>query len=151
MMHQTRKLSQNRSIEFWVFQGIGWILFFYLVYAQVISAFDYELGVAMGTQEPATLISEVGVAFWKGFAIADLIYVPLLGVGLIGQLQVPVKRELIFAAALGITIYWPAVCLAAIVAANSAEAWNLQNEIAYWIVLPLIALWGVWGMWRLLR
>ena len=63
----------------------GWLLLLYLVYAQAPAAFDYELGVRMGTQEPANKISEVGVAFWYGFAFADLVvYIPLLAVGLIG-------------------------------------------------------------------
>jgi len=65
----------------------GWLLLAYLVYAQAIPAFDYELGIRMGTQESAQRITEVGVAFWYGFAFADLvIYIPLLGAGLIGRL-----------------------------------------------------------------
>ena len=150
-MQSFRKDSQNRSAPFWIFQGIGWVLFLYLIYAQVIPAFNYELGVAMGTQEPAELISEVGVAFWKGFAFADLIYVSLLGIGLVGQLRVPARRQILFASALGITIYWPVVCLVAVYYAGRVDAWELQNETAYWVVLPTIALWGVWGMWRLRR
>ena len=60
----------------------------------------------MGTQEAAEVVSEVGVAFWYGFAFGDLIaYIPLLAIGLIG----------------------------------------------YWLVLPLITLWGAWGLWRLTR
>jgi len=54
-------------------------------------------------------------------------------------------------AALGVTIYWPVVCLAAVVAARDAPGWNLVNETPYWIVLPLITLWGAWGLWRLTR
>jgi hypothetical protein len=54
-------------------------------------------------------------------------------------------------AGLGVTIYWPVVCLAAVVAARDASGWNLVNETPYWIVLPLITLWGAWGLWRLTR
>ena len=58
----------------------------YLIIAQAIPAFDYEIGVRMGTQEPASRITEVGVAFWKGFAWGDLlVYIPLLGMGLAGH------------------------------------------------------------------
>jgi hypothetical protein len=40
----------------------------------------------MGTQEPAKKITEVGTAFWYGFAFADLVvYLPLLGAGLVGH------------------------------------------------------------------
>ena len=61
----------KRDFGFWMIQGPGWLLFCYLVYAQAIPAFDYELGVAMGTQEPEYAITAVGVAFWYGFALAD--------------------------------------------------------------------------------
>lgn len=139
----------NRDTGFWILQGPGWLLFIYLIYAQAISAFDYEFGVAMDTQESADQIGEVGVAFWYGFAFADaLIYIPLLAAGLIGLWRVLPWGRVMMSAALGITIYWPVVCLAAVVAARNAEGWNLGNETAYWLALPLIALWGVWGLWH---
>lgn len=131
-------------------QGPGWILFAYLVIAQAIPAFDYQLGVRMGTQEPAGRITEVGVAFWYGFALGDLlIYIPLLGAALTGH---GLKRRwggLALAAAMGITVYWPIVCLAAVASARGAPGWNLGNETAYWIVLPVIATWAAWVLWRL--
>lgn len=76
----------NRSTGWWWLQVPGWLLLAYLVYAQAIPAFDYELGVRMGTQESAERITAVGAAFWYGFAFADLVvYIPLLAAGLIGQ------------------------------------------------------------------
>jgi len=138
----------RRRVGFWMLQGLGWPLLIYLIYAQGIPAFDYQFGVAMGTQEPPEVITEVGSAFWYGFAFGDLvIYIPLLAAGLIGHWfglawgRIP----------LGITVYWPVVCLAAVVAARGAEGWALPNEVAYWIVLPLISLWGAWGLWWLTR
>lgn len=53
-------------------------------------------------------------------------------------------------AAMGITVYWPIVCLAAVVAARGAPGWSLPKESDYWVVLPVIALWGVWGLWWLI-
>jgi hypothetical protein len=142
----------KRNIAFWLLQGPGWLLFFYLIYAQAIPAFDYDLGVAMGTQESAKVISEVGVAFWYGFALGDLaVYMPLLAIGLIGHWLVKIWGRVILGAALGITVYWPVVSLAAVVSARDATGWNLVNETPYWIVLPLITLWGVWGLWHITR
>lgn len=137
---------------FWLLQVPGWGLLCYLVYAQAIPAFSYDVGVAMGTQESAERITEVGTAFWYGFAFADLvIYIPLLAVGLIGHWGRKVWADVFLSAALGITIYWPVVCLAAVVAARGTAGWQLVDETSYWIVLPLIALWGVWGLWSLLK
>ena len=60
-------------IAFWLIQVPGWLLFAYLVVAQCVPAVSYALGVRMGTQEPGDRITEVGVAFFKGYAGADLI------------------------------------------------------------------------------
>ncbi|MCP4303849.1 MAG: hypothetical protein GY788_03005, partial [bacterium] len=74
------------AFGFWFLQIPGWLLFAYLVVAQCLPALDYALGVRMGTQEPAHRVTEVGVAFFKGFAGADLVfYTPLLGLALVGH------------------------------------------------------------------
>ena len=140
----------KRDMNFWLIQVPGWLLLLYLIYAQAIPAFNYESGVSMGTQEPVDVVSGVGVAFWYGFAFGDLlVYIPLLTLGLIGYWTGKSWGRVLLGAALGVTIYWPVVCLAAVVAARDAPGWNLANETPYWIVLPLITLWGVWGLWRL--
>lgn len=142
----------KQTTGFWAIQGPGWLLLIYLIYAQAIPAFDYDLGVAMGTQEPAEQITDVGVAFWYGFAFGDLVtYIPLLAMGLIGYWLGQAWGRMLLAAALGITVYWPVVCLAAVVAARNATGWNLADEMSFWIVLPVISLWGAWGLWRLAR
>jgi hypothetical protein len=122
------------------------------VYAQGISAFGYELGVAMGTQEPVESITEVGAAFWYGFALGDLLtYIPVLGVGLVGHLRGRPWGRIALAAALGITVYWPIVCFTALVDARDASGWDIPDEARYWIVCLLIAAWGAIGLWFLLR
>jgi hypothetical protein len=142
----------KRDSGFWLIQGPGWSLFLYLAYAQGIPAIHYEWGVAMGTQESADAITAVGAAFWYGFALGDLlVYLPLLGLGLIGHWSGRNWGAILLASALGITVYWPIVCLAAVFSARAAPGWNLANEAAYWIVLPLTASWGAWGLWKLLR
>jgi len=141
----------NQNTKFWILHGPGWTLVFYLIYAQAISVFNYDLGVSMGTQESTDVISDVGVAFWYGFAFGDLvIYTPLLIVGLLGHWVKKVWGNVLLSAALGITIYWPVVCLAAVVSARNASGWNLTSEVPYWVVLPLIAFWGLWGLWYIL-
>ncbi len=136
----------------WLVQVPGWLLFAYLVYAQCLAAFDYELAVRLGTQEPASLITDVGAAFWWAFAFADLVvYVPLLALGLIGHLRNAAWGRVTLAAALGITVYWPVVALAAIVDAADAAGWSLPNQAAYWTILPLIVVWAAWALLHLVR
>ena len=139
------------GIAFWTIQLPGWLLFAYLLVAQCTAAISYSLGVKMGTQEPADRVTEVGVAFWKGYAGADLIfYTPLLGIALIGHYLRTSWAEPALAAALGVTVYWPIACLWTVKAARDAKGWHLPKEAQYWVVLPIIALWGVVGLILLL-
>ena len=141
----------TRHRDTWLLQVPGWLLLAYLLYAQAIPAFDYQLGVRMGTQEPADTITEVGTAFWYGFAFSDLVvYVPLLCAGLIGHWLSRPWWRVIFGAALGITAYWPVVCLVAVVDARDAAGWNI-DETAYWVVLPVIVVWALWGLYTVSR
>ena len=139
------------TFEFWTLQIPGWLLVAYLAVAQCVPAFSYKTGVRMGTQEPAESITEVGVATWWAFAFGDLVfYTPLLALGLVGQLLTTTWAPLVLAAAFGVTVYWPIVCLAAVHRSRGAAGWSLPKEWQYWIVLPTIALWGLWGLVALL-
>lgn len=106
----------------------------------------------MGTQEPAETITEVGVAFWCGFALGDLLtYMPLLLTGLIGHMRSTSWGRIVLSAGLGITVYWPLVCLIALVDARDAVGWSVENETPYWIVLPLIAIWGAVSLFAVIK
>ncbi|MCP5038213.1 MAG: hypothetical protein GY945_11515 [Rhodobacteraceae bacterium] len=135
------------GFAFWFIQVPGWLLFLYLVFAQCVAAFSYQLGVRMGTQEPAEQITEVGAALFWAFAFADLVfYAPILGLGLVGHALGSGWAPLVLGAALGITAYWPIVSLATVRAARNAPGWSLPKEGQYWVVLPVIAAWGGLGM-----
>jgi uncharacterized transporter YbjL len=142
----------RKGVGFWALQGPGWAFVVLLIVGQGIAAFDYELAVRMGTQDSADAVTEVGAAFWYGFAFGDLVtYIPILVAGLVGHWLARMWGRVLLAAALGITVYWPIVCLATDFAARDAAGWNPANETAFWIVLPLVALWGAWGLWYLAR
>ena len=141
--------NQTASSRF--LQVSSWLFVAYLVYAQGISGISYDYGVAMGTQEPASGITEVGAAFWYGFAFGDLVfYIPLFIIGLIAYAKGHEWGRGLLIAAMGITVYWPIVCLAAVVAARGAPGWSLPREMEYLVVLPIIAIWGAWCFWLLL-
>lgn len=143
-------MTRSRALLFIHFSG--WLFLVYLVYAQGITAFDYDYGVAMGTQEPAANITEVGTAFWYGFALGDAVfYIPLLLAGLVGLAKGFSWGRGVMIAAMGITVYWPIVCLVAVATARGAPGWTLPGESDYWVVLPIIALWGMWVLWYLVR
>ena len=132
------------SLEFWLIQAPGWALVLYLVIAQCTAAVSYDLGVRMGTQEPAHGITPVGAAFFWGIALADLVfYTPILALGLLGHAAGAGWAPVVLGAALGITAYWPLFCLATVYRARGAPGWSLPKEIQYWLVLPAIAIWAL--------
>ncbi|MCP4314693.1 MAG: hypothetical protein GY789_01300, partial [Hyphomicrobiales bacterium] len=101
----------------------------------------------MGTQETALRVTNVGVAYWWAFAFADLVfYAPLIVACLVGHALRRVWGRILLAAALGITIYWPLVSLAAVAAARDVSGWDLPSESQYWIILPWITLWSAWSL-----
>ena len=103
----------------------------------------------MKTQEPVEVIGPIGMAFYKAFSVADtFVYLPILISGLLLHLSTgdsPDNKSslILLAAAYGITVYWPIDCLAAVIYAKGS--WNLQEEAEaeYFLVLPVIALWGL--------
>jgi len=132
---------------FWAIQVPGWVLVAYLAMAQCTAAFSYKLGVRMGTQEPESRVTRVGTAFWWGLAFADLVfYTPVLALGLWGHAVSAGWSAVVLGAALGITVYWPIASLATVHSARGARGWSLPKERQYWIVLPVIALWGLVGL-----
>jgi hypothetical protein len=140
--------------RFLFLQLTSWIFLAYLFVAQVIPVFDYDIGIAMKTQESIQEVGPIGVAFYKGFAASDaLVYLPLMAAGLLlhlaGGHEEPSK--LLLGAAYGITIYWPVDCLAALEAARGH--WNLPKEAEdeYGMALPVIAFWGFICLVLLLR
>eukprot|EP00563_Minutocellus_polymorphus_P020674 CAMPEP_0197732740 /NCGR_PEP_ID=MMETSP1434-20131217/41661_1 /TAXON_ID=265543 /ORGANISM="Minutocellus polymorphus, Strain CCMP3303" /LENGTH=90 /DNA_ID=CAMNT_0043320005 /DNA_START=66 /DNA_END=334 /DNA_ORIENTATION=+ len=90
----------------------------------------------MGTQDSVDVVTEVGVAFWKGFALADLIfYIPLLGYALATYDERKETNKAYLAAALGITVYWPIVCLKAAISVRGAPGWFLDDR-PFLVLLP---------------
>lgn len=139
--------GKTRGFRFWSIQGPGWILLVYLTWAQGITAFSYDLGVRLGTQESPESITHVGAAFWYGFAFADLVtYIPLLLAALLGHLRGTNWGRLALAAAAGVSVYWPVVCLAAMVKARTAAGWHLASELPYWFVCGVVLAWGCWAL-----
>ncbi len=136
-----------QEFGFWIIQIPGWCLFTYLAITQCLSALNYNLGVRLGFQDSEKDVTEIGRAFWWGFAAGDLLlYTPLLGLGLIGHWHGANWSEFLLSAAFGITAYWTVVCLAAVRTACKSPEWKILDQKAYWIVLPIICLWGVCGL-----
>lgn len=107
--------SQKRKFGFWFLISICILLAIMLILGQTLSLINYDLTVSLGLQESAEEVSDVGVAWAKGFAFGDTVfYLPLLLLGIIGLLK---RRSWDFYSmfgALAITVYWPIVSLSTI-------------------------------------
>jgi hypothetical protein len=129
----------------------GWLLLLYLVYSQAIPAFRYEWGIRMGTQDAPEVVTRVGTAFWYGFCVGDLmVYIPCLALGLL-RFKSAVLARVALIVALGITAYWPVVCLTAVLDARNSHTpgWNLDNLRDYYVVLSILEVWTIWSLVRI--
>jgi hypothetical protein len=132
-----------------VLERTGWLLLLYLVLVQGPSAVIYEWGVTAGVQESVEKITPIGVAFNIACARADVVvYIPLLAAGLVGYHGGHGQRKewgrVCLAAAVGMTLYWTFEYM--FVLPVSRSSWNLGDETAYWVFLPIIALWAIFTL-----
>ncbi len=143
-------MNETRNIGFWILISLGILLTIMLLIGQTFSLINYDLTVSLGLQESVEEVSEVGVAWAKGFAFGDtIIYLPLLLIGIIGLLKRKSWGFYSMFGALAITVYWPIVSLSTIFIGRTALNLNSDKYVSYSIILPLIAIYGLWGMWYL--
>lgn len=145
-------MKRTITLNLWILSTIGILLTILFLLGQTMAIISYDFTVSAGLQESTHDITEVGVAFNKGFGLGDtLIYIPLLVTGIIGLLK---RKALGFYAmfgAMAITIYWPVVCLSALYYSKGAPGFNFSNHTSYAILLSLIFTYGVWGLYFLFK
>jgi hypothetical protein len=113
---------------------------------------NYDFTVALELQEPAEEITEVGVAFNKGFGFGDtVVYIPLLLAGIIGMIKKKYWGLFSMSGALAITIYWPVVCLSTLLFAKGSPGFNFTDYLSYSIMLSIICIYGLWGLFFIYR
>ena len=142
--------NEKRSYSFWVLIGFGILLNIIYLIGQTMAVINYDFTVAIGLQESANEVTQVGVALNKGFGLGDtVIYIPLFLFGIIALIRRHVMGLYALFGALAITIYWPIVSLSTVFYAKGSPGWNFADYTSYSIFLILIAVYGVWGMWYL--
>jgi hypothetical protein len=140
-------MDQKRGLGFWFLIVIACLLAIWFILGQTLCIFFYDFTVSLGFQDSINDVTAVGVAFNKGFGIADtLFYIPLLISGIIGILKKKRMGIYLMFSALAITVYWPIVCLSAVYFAKGDPGWNLTSYAEYTMILSLITVYGVWGM-----
>ncbi|WP_406661733.1 hypothetical protein V7O66_04230 [Methanolobus sp. ZRKC3] len=145
-------MHKIKDTGFWILISIGILLTIFLLLGQTLSLIDYDLTVSLGLQESVEEVSEVGIAWAKGFAFGDTVfYLPLLVMGIIGLLKKRAWGLYSMFGALAITVYWPIVSLFAIFIGKDALNLDPGKYVSFSIVLPLIVIYGLWGMWYLYK
>jgi len=145
-------MNKKRRIGFWSLISIGILLGVFLIVGQTFSLINYDLAIALGSQESEQEIGKVGIAFGKGFAFSDtVIYIPLLIAGIIGLLKGKKWGLYAMFGSLAISVYWPIVHLFAIYVGRDVITLNPDKYVSFPIVLSLIILYGLWGMWYLYK
>ncbi len=143
-------MSKKRGFGFWALILTSILLSLFLLVGQTFSLFNYEAAVAFGLQESVEEVTQVGIAFAKGFAFADTIaYIPLLLLGIIGLLKRTKWGIYALFASCAISVYWPLVHLYAIHVGKSVIILHPEKYVSFPITLSIIILYGLWGMWYL--
>ncbi len=128
------------------------ILAILLLASQTLALIDYDLAISLGLQETVDEISEMGIVWAKGFAFGDtVIYLPLLIIGIIGVLKRKKWGLFSLFGSMAISVYWPLVHLHAIYYGHSVFNLSPEKYVTFFVLLPLIVIYGLWGMWFLYR
>ena len=145
-------MNNKKGVGFWILISVGLLLLLFLLVGQTFSLINYEAAVAYGLQESVQEVSEVGIAFAKGFAFADTVaYIPLILLGIIGLLKRKKWGVYMMFASCAISVYWPLVHLYAIYIGKDVFALDPEKYVSFPITLSLIIIYGVWGMWYLYK
>jgi hypothetical protein len=145
-------MNSERTVGFWFLIIIGIFILIMLLMGQTMSLINYEFTVSIGLQEPADIVGEMGVALNKGFGVGDtIIYIPLLLAGLSGLWFRKEWGIFIMASAMGITVYWPMVCLFFLLFARGTQGFNFTDFTSYGIILSFFSIYGLWGLWYLCK
>jgi hypothetical protein len=145
-------LNNTQKIGFYSLLVMAIILNILYVLGQTMAPISYDFAVSIGLQEAVEEITEVGVAMNKGFGFGDtVVYMPLFIAGIIGLFKRTTWGFYCMAAALGITLYWPVVCMSILVFALGAEGWGFTDYTSYSVLLGIIFFYGAWGMIYLYR
>ncbi len=128
------------------------LLMLFLISGQTFSLINYQAAVDLGLQESVEEVTEVGIAFAKGFAFAEtIVYIPLLLFGIIGLLKRTKWGVYAMLASCAISVYWPLVHLYAIYIGRDVIILHPEKYVSFPIILSLIILYGLWGMWYLYK
>jgi hypothetical protein len=145
-------MNQKRTVGFWVIMVTGILAMMMFFLGQTLALFFYDFTVSLGLQESKEVVTEMGVALNKGFAVSDtIIYLPLFAVGLIGLWKRTIWGVFAMAGVFAITAYWPIVCWSTLFFAKGIPGFTFQQFTSYSILLGGLTLYGVWGFWYVYR
>ncbi len=143
-------MDTKRPLGFRLIIGFGIFMIAFMLLGQTMSFIDYDFTVSLGLQEHGDIVTAIGVAMNKGFGLADtIVYIPLVALGIAGLFMRRQWGVFAMMGAMGITAYWPIVCLSFIYFAKGAPGFAFTRYGAYTVLLSTISLIGIWGMWYL--
>ena len=145
-------MANKRTVGFWVLMILGIFFLLMLLLGQMMAFINYDFAVSIGLQESKDVVGETGVAANKGFGVGDtIIYLPLLVIGLVGLWLRKTWGLFAMTGALGITAYWPMVCIFFLLFAKGSPGFNFTSYASYAILLTAFTVYGLWGLWYLYR
>ena len=145
-------MTNRRPIGFWVLMILGILSSVMFLVGQTMSFINYDFTVSIGLQESKDIVGEMGVAINKGFGVGDtIIYLPLLVIGIVGLWLRKMWGLFAMAGALGVTAYWPMVCIFYLLFAKDSPGFSFTNFTSYTILLTAFTVYGLWGLWYIYK
>lgn len=138
---------KGKGIQFWFLMSVSALLVVFYLVGQTTALFSYEFALKLGMQESVEEVTEVGIAYAKGFAFADTVfYIPLFIIAIIGLYKEKPWGLYAMLGSMAVTIYWPLVSLYAIFIGRNDFNLSQDKYIAYTVVLSLIVVFALWAL-----
>ena len=139
--------SAKRPISFWVIIVFLIVSMILLLMGQTMAIFNYEFAVKLGLQEDVKEVSEFGVQINRAFGAGDtFVYIPLMGISLVGLFLKRRWSLVTTAAVMGISAYWATTVAFMLVFLGGVPNYNLVPGPEYWLFIGAYIIIGVWGV-----
>jgi hypothetical protein len=139
--------NSKRSAAYRVIVGFLAFDLIFLLAGQTLCLFDYDFTVRMGLQEDSKAIGEYGIQVNRAFGLGDtVVLIPLTALALIGLVLKKRWALTALAAAMGVTLYWPFVCIGLFSFLDGVAGYTLVPGFTYWVAFGLHMGFALWTL-----
>ena len=138
----------DRSLSIWSLIAGMIFLTVMILLGQSSAVFNYDFAVSLSLQESADKVGSHFVQFNRAVGAADTVaYIPLLVASIIGLLLRQRWALYTTAAVMGISLYWPVICLFMMLFMSGESGYNFPLSPSYVAIFVAVMAFGAWGLY----